>query len=65
MKRNTIKNIVGGVVGAIGGYLYYYYIGCQNGSCAIKSNPYAMILWGALMGYLVFDFFKMKQKKQV
>jgi hypothetical protein len=55
--------VAGAVVGAIGGYIYYIEIGCNSGSCAITSNPYMSMLWGAAMGYLVFDLFK-KRKKQ-
>jgi len=40
-------------VGAIFGFLYYYYIGCASGSCAITSNPYISTAYGAMMG-LVF-----------
>ena len=61
MKKNLIKNSIGVVLGGIGGYLYYYYVGCQSGSCALKSNPYAMVAWGAGVGYLVFDLFKIKR----
>ena len=39
--------------GASLGYLYYYYIGCASGSCAITSNPYISTAYGAMMG-LVF-----------
>ncbi|MCF8236039.1 MAG: hypothetical protein K9G67_13775 [Bacteroidales bacterium] len=56
--------IAGLAIGATGGYLYYYFIGCNSGSCAITSNPYMSILWGALLGYLVFDMFKPKTKSR-
>ena len=47
--------LVGAIVGAIGGFAYYYFIGCANGSCAIKSNPYTMTAYGTAMGALLFD----------
>ncbi|MDD3743694.1 MAG: DUF6132 family protein [Lentimicrobiaceae bacterium] len=50
-------------MGMLGGYLYYFYVGCTSGSCAITSNPYMSMLWGAAMGYLIFDLFKLKEKK--
>lgn len=55
--------IIGVAVGAVGGFLYYYFIGCQSGTCPITSNPYISIVYGALMGYLIFDLFKKKEKK--
>lgn len=55
--------VIGAVVGAVGGYIYYLEIGCTSGSCAITSNPYMSMLWGAAIGYLVFDLFKKRRKK--
>lgn len=55
--------VIGAVVGAIGGYIYYIEVGCTSGSCAITSNPYMSMLWGAALGYLIFDLFKRRKKK--
>lgn len=64
---NIIKkywiSIVGTILGAIGGYLYYHFVGCVHGTCPITSNPYISVLWGAVIGYLVFDLFKKKTPK--
>jgi len=49
--------ITGVAVGVLGGYLYYYYVGCVSGTCPITSNPYRMMIYGALVGYLLFDIF--------
>jgi hypothetical protein len=54
--------VIGAVVGALGGYIYYIEVGCNSGSCAITSNPYLSMLWGAAIGYLVFDMFKRRRK---
>ena len=43
------------VIGAIGGFLYWKYIGCASGTCPIKSVWYLMTLWGTAMGYLLGD----------
>ncbi len=61
MKFNILP-VIGAVVGALGGYIYYIQVGCSSGSCAITSNPYLSMLWGAAMGYLVFDLFSKRKK---
>jgi hypothetical protein len=61
--RNTLKNIAGLLLGALGGFIYYRTIGCNSGSCAITSNPYMSILWGAAIGYLLADVFKIREKQ--
>lgn len=50
--------IIGMVVGAIGGYLYYYFIGCNSGTCMITSKPLNSTVYGAVMGGLLFSGFK-------
>lgn len=65
MKAFLIKHwlkIAGVTVGALGGYLYYYYVGCLSGTCPITSNPYRMMIYGALIGYLLFDMFSPKNR---
>jgi hypothetical protein len=44
------------LAGAAGGFLYWRFIGCESGTCAIKSVWYWSTLWGAAMGYLTGDF---------
>lgn len=65
MKAFTQKNILGiaGVsIGAAAGYLYYYFVGCNSGSCSITSSPVNSVLYGMLMGYLILTMFE-KDKK--
>jgi hypothetical protein len=38
-------------IGALAGFLYYFYIGCSSGTCAITSNPYKSTLMGAFIGW--------------
>lgn len=55
------------VFGTFGGFLYWKFVGCENGQCAIKSNPYLMMGYGAVFGALIFDMiygWGMKFKKQ-
>lgn len=61
LKKNLLV-VIGIPLGALGGYLYWYYIGCLSGSCAITSNPLNSTLYGAAMGGLIFSMFK-KEKK--
>ena len=51
-------------IGAIVGLLYWYFIGCSTGSCAITSVWYRTMLYGAFMGWLVGDFAKSKFNKK-
>lgn len=64
LKKISVIAIIGLVIGAIGGYLYYSQIGCVSGSCAITSNPWMSTLWGAAFGYLVFDMFDKRKKEK-
>lgn len=43
-------------IGAIGGFLYWKFVGCISGTCIIKSVWYWSTLWGAAIGYLLGDF---------
>jgi H+/Cl- antiporter ClcA len=54
--------LLGVVIGALGGYLYWLYIGCSSGSCPITSSPFLSSLWGAVMGGLLFSIFKREEK---
>lgn len=58
-----ILKIIGVLAGAAGGFLYYYFVGCQSGNCPITSNPYVSVFYGVFMGYLLLDMFKKKEPK--
>lgn len=55
--------IIGIAVGAIAGYLYYSYIGCASGTCAITSKPVNSTVYGAIMGYLLVGAFYTTEEK--
>lgn len=59
---NNLLYIIGAVVGALAGYLYWQQIGCSGGTCTITSKPVNSTLYGALLGAILFGLFK-KQKK--
>jgi hypothetical protein len=50
--------VIGVILGAIAGFLYWKFIGCTSGTCMITSKPLNSSLYGALMGYLVLSMFK-------
>lgn len=53
----------GAILGAIGGYLYYFWIGCTGGSCPITSQPVASTIYGAILGGLFFGSFSPPDRK--
>lgn len=40
------------VLGAVGGYAYYHFIGCEGG-CPITGNPWISTFYGAMMGAIL------------
>ena len=54
---------MGILAGAIGGYLYYHFVGCASGTCAITSKPLNSTLYGAIMGALFFNMFHKDKSK--
>jgi hypothetical protein len=50
-----IKYIIGFIVGAAGGFSYYYFIGCRSGTCPITGNPFISSIWGGVIGMLLAD----------
>ena len=56
-KRNTWKRylpmMILAVAGAIGGFLYYRFVGCVSGACPITSNPYISTVYGGVVGTLL------------
>ncbi|MCE9538157.1 MAG: DUF6132 family protein [Bacteroidetes bacterium] len=55
--------IIGIITGAIGGYLYYHFVGCESGTCAITSKPLNSTLYGAMMGGLLLNMFQKEKTK--
>jgi hypothetical protein len=45
------KPFLGIIVGGLGGFLFFYFVGCKTGSCAITSNPVSSILMGSFLGF--------------
>lgn len=67
MTRHILKykwTLIGGVVGALAGYAYYYYVGCNSGTCAITSSPVNSTLYGVFMGGLLFNIIESEFNKK-
>lgn len=45
-------------IGAVGGYLYWRYVGCASGTCPITASPWTSTVWGAAIGGLLMSSFK-------
>jgi uncharacterized membrane protein YdjX (TVP38/TMEM64 family) len=54
--------IAGALIGAIGGFIYWKYVGCLTGTCAITSSPVNSTIYFSFMGALLFSVFK-KEKQ--
>jgi hypothetical protein len=47
------KRILFSFFGALGGFAYYYFIGCRSGACPISSNLWISTAYGAGMGLIL------------
>ncbi|WP_083382142.1 DUF6132 family protein [Flavobacterium commune] len=62
-KKTIIITLVGILIGAVAGYLYYHYVGCITGTCVITSKPINATLYGALIGGLLSNSLIKTDKK--
>jgi len=53
--RKHLFVIITTFVGGILGFLYWRFIGCESGTCPIKSVWYMSTGYGIVLGYLVGD----------
>ncbi|MFC5684139.1 DUF6132 family protein [Flavobacterium sp. MAHUQ-51] len=61
-QKAVIVTIIGVILGAVAGYLYYKYVGCITGTCVITSKPLNATLYGALIGGLLSNSLLKKEK---
>ncbi|MBX3043409.1 MAG: hypothetical protein KIT33_05400 [Candidatus Kapabacteria bacterium] len=57
-----VKMSLGVLAGALLGYAYYYFVGCNTGTCPITSNWHISTLYGAAMGFIAV--FPSKKKSE-
>ena len=51
--RKHILAIIFVTTGALGGFLYWKFVGCLSGTCVIKSVWYLSTMYGAAVGYVL------------
>ena len=56
---NKVKLVLPVVLGTLGGFFYYNFVGC-NGSCAITGSYVNSTLYGSLMGLFLTDWKRVK-----
>jgi hypothetical protein len=49
-RRGRIRLAIGIGLGAVAGFAYYYFIGCNSGTCPITSNPWISTVYGSVVG---------------
>ena len=64
IKKNWMY-LTGGIIGGIGGYLYWHFVGCSTGTCPLTSSPVMSVIWGALLGGLVFSIIFTNKKNNI
>jgi hypothetical protein len=57
--KKILKVALPVVLGAVGGFVYYSFIGC-NGSCAITSSPVNSTVYGTIIGLVLTDWKSIK-----
>lgn len=65
MKEFLIKykwKVAGILLGALAGFAYWYFIGCNSGTCPIQSNWESSTLYGALIGFVLSGSSKKKEQ---
>jgi hypothetical protein len=61
---NNKLYLIGAALGAVAGFLYWKYVGCLSGSCAITSSPRNSTIYFAVMGALLLGMFRKQQQEK-
>jgi len=54
-RKRVILLAVGAFAGAVAGYFYWKFIGCNSGTCLISSKPLNSTLYFSVMGALLMN----------
>lgn len=55
--------VLGAIVGALSGFMYYKYVGCITGTCTITSHPVYSTMYFAAFGAILVGAFKIDKKQ--
>ena len=53
------------LLGILGGFLYWKFIGCNSGSCPLTSTWYTSSIFGGVIGFLLSDGLKKKKTQPI
>ena len=53
--RAFLKPAIAVLAGGLVGFLYYYFIGCASGHCAITGSPLGSVIFGGLLGFFIVN----------
>ncbi len=53
MTWKVVRRVLFPLLGAAGGFAYYWLVGCRTGSCPITGNPYISTAYGAFVGLIL------------
>jgi hypothetical protein len=53
IRNRWFRRALGVLLGGGAGFAYFYFVGCQSGTCPITSNPYISTAYGALIGIVM------------
>jgi hypothetical protein len=62
--KNNILTIILALIGMLGGFLYWKFVGCASGTCPIKSNMSLMTAYGGVIGGLLGNMFQGFNRKK-
>jgi len=52
LNKKILVYSIGTLAGAVIGYLYWKFVGCESGTCAITSKPFNSTLYFSLVGFI-------------
>ncbi|MFA5405089.1 MAG: hypothetical protein WC358_09160 [Ignavibacteria bacterium] len=61
--NKKIVILIGSLIGGLGGFLYWKFVGCATGTCPLTSNWMIMTGYGILIGYFLSDIIPVKKKQ--